>query len=113
MVEIGLASLEAEGFVLRGCFDAEAGGPDAAPQFCARRLLARIHADSQARRRASVEPVSAQDLRLNEIQADNAEFFFWLTLALVALWAGAIVDAWRTLPTAGVTEPTPSSAPRR
>ena len=32
----------------------------------------------------------------HEIQADNAAFFFWLTLALVALWAGSIVDAWRT-----------------
>jgi hypothetical protein len=36
-------------------------------------------------------------LRLaHEIQRDNAGFFFWITLALVALWAGSIVDAWRT-----------------
>ncbi len=67
LVEIGLAALEAEGFVLRGRFEpdgAEASGaPASAPeQFCARRLLARIHASSQARLRAAVEPVTAQDL---------------------------------------------------
>lgn len=61
LVEIGLARLEAEGFVLRGHF--ETAGEVAAPEeFCARRLLARIHGDSQSRLRASVEPVSAQDL---------------------------------------------------
>ncbi len=54
LVEIGLAALEAEGFVLRGAFE----GPE---QFCARRLLARIHDDSQRRLRSSVEPVTAQD----------------------------------------------------
>lgn len=59
LVEIGLAALEADGFVLRGRFErAEGDGPD---QFCARRLLARIHADSQARQRASVEPATARD----------------------------------------------------
>ena len=60
LVETGLATLEAEGFVLRGRFEARAhdGGPE---QFCARRLLARIHGDSQSRRRAKVDPVSAQD----------------------------------------------------
>jgi ATP-dependent Lhr-like helicase len=67
LVEIGLAALEAEGFVLRGRFEQrdEEGDPEAsslADQFCARRLLARIHGDSQTRLRASVEAVSAQDL---------------------------------------------------
>ncbi|MEZ4292608.1 MAG: hypothetical protein R3E53_19545, partial [Myxococcota bacterium] len=63
LVETGLAALEAEGFVLRGRFDAvEPGASESAgEQFCARRLLARIHDDSQRRLRASVEPVSAQD----------------------------------------------------
>jgi ATP-dependent Lhr-like helicase len=62
LVEIGLAALEAEGFVLRGRFEgAPAEGGAVAEQFCARRLLARIHDDSQRRLRASVEPVSAQD----------------------------------------------------
>jgi ATP-dependent Lhr-like helicase len=60
LVEIGLAALEAEGFVLRGRF--EGSEALAAEQFCARRLLARIHSDSQARLRASVEPISAQEL---------------------------------------------------
>jgi ATP-dependent Lhr-like helicase len=60
LVEIGLAALEAEGFVLRGRF--EGSEAEAAEQFCARRLLARIHSNSQARLRASVEPVSAQEL---------------------------------------------------
>ena len=59
LIEIGLAKLEAEGFVLRGQFETRENGT--ADQFCARRLLARIHADSQARLRASVEPVSARD----------------------------------------------------
>lgn len=36
-------------------------------------------------------------LRLaHEIQRDNAGFFFWITLVLVALWAGSIADAWWT-----------------
>jgi len=66
LVEMGLAALEAEGFVLRGRFDESAlstseADPATAEQFCARRLLARIHDDSQRRLRASVEPVSAQD----------------------------------------------------
>jgi ATP-dependent Lhr-like helicase len=62
LVEIGLARLEAEGFVLRGCFEAARADAEAMPeQFCARRLLARIHDDSKRRLRASVEPVSAQD----------------------------------------------------
>jgi ATP-dependent Lhr-like helicase len=115
LIDVGLARLEAEGFVLRGDFlqrgdrdalqqgrdalqggrdalqggrDALQGGRDAlhgsrdalqgvrgAPQrggvgagevagtdqFCARRLLARIHSDSQSRLRASVEAISAQE----------------------------------------------------
>ncbi|MBK7950096.1 MAG: DEAD/DEAH box helicase [Deltaproteobacteria bacterium] len=66
LVEIGLAALEAEGFVLRGRFEARGpaaeDGSGAEPeQFCARRLLSRIHDDSQRRLRAAVEPVSAQD----------------------------------------------------
>ena len=73
----------------------------------ARETLARLPADPTA-----IDPLFPFQLA-HEIQTDNAAFFFWLTLALVALWAGSIVDAWRTSPTAGATEPTPSSAPRR
>lgn len=59
LVEIGIARLEAEGFVLRGRFEQDGPGGE---QLCARRLLARIHADTQGRRRASIEPASARDL---------------------------------------------------
>jgi hypothetical protein len=30
-----------------------------------------------------------------EIQRDNATFFFWMTLTVAGLWAGAMADAWR------------------
>ncbi|MCZ6463828.1 MAG: DEAD/DEAH box helicase, partial [Proteobacteria bacterium] len=58
-VEIALAALEVEGFALRGRFDEDV--PDEVQQFCARRLLARIHAYTQDRLRSEIEPVSAQD----------------------------------------------------
>jgi ATP-dependent Lhr-like helicase len=57
-VERGLARLEAEGFALRGRFDPRSGG---ALEFCARRLLARIHVYTRARLRREIEPVSARD----------------------------------------------------
>jgi ATP-dependent Lhr-like helicase len=57
-VTVGLARLEGEGFALRGRFDPEQ--PD--EQWCARRLLARIHGYTQARLRREIEPVTAQDL---------------------------------------------------
>ncbi len=57
--EIALAALEAEGFVLRGRFS----DPHIAEEeFCARRLLTRIHRYSRDRLRKRVEPASAQDL---------------------------------------------------
>jgi ATP-dependent Lhr-like helicase len=62
LVEIGLARLESEGFVLRGHFEANGNAGSPNEQFCARRLLARIHSASQSRLRASVEPVTAQDM---------------------------------------------------
>ncbi|HYW93914.1 MAG TPA: DEAD/DEAH box helicase [Gammaproteobacteria bacterium] len=52
-----LASLEAEGFVLRGRFTA--GAP--ATEWCERRLLARIHRYTLARLRREIEPVAARD----------------------------------------------------
>jgi len=30
----------------------------------------------------------------DELQRANGSFFFWITLGLVAAWAGAVVDAW-------------------
>jgi ATP-dependent Lhr-like helicase len=56
-VSSALARLETEGFALRGRFDPE----EADEQYCARRLLTRIHAYTQERLRREIEPVSAQD----------------------------------------------------
>ena len=62
LVEIGLAKLESEGFVLRGHFESTRTDASPVEEFCARRLLARIHSASQSRLRASVEPVTAQEM---------------------------------------------------
>ncbi|HWH33794.1 MAG TPA: DEAD/DEAH box helicase, partial [Acidimicrobiales bacterium] len=82
-VAMGLAILEQEGFALQGRFRVPDTGPDAAPEpgpgaasdaadnasdrpreveWCARRLLARMHAYSRRTRRQAVEAVTAQDL---------------------------------------------------
>ncbi len=53
----GVALLEQQGFAIRGRFT----GPLADEEFCARRLLARIHTYSRERRRREVEPVNARD----------------------------------------------------
>jgi len=58
-VEIALAALEGRGVVLRGRFDPER--VDDVEEWCARRLLTRIHGYTQARLRREIEPVSAQD----------------------------------------------------
>jgi ATP-dependent Lhr-like helicase len=68
-IAIALARLEEEGFAIRGRFtrarqDAGAqAGPDDGPaeEFCARRLLARIHAYTRQRQRREIEPVTARD----------------------------------------------------
>jgi ATP-dependent helicase Lhr and Lhr-like helicase len=51
------ARLEEEGFALRGRFTSR----DGAEEFCARRLLARIHAYTRERKRAEIEPVTSRD----------------------------------------------------
>jgi ATP-dependent Lhr-like helicase len=58
LVAAGLARLEAEGFALRGSFDPSLEGE----QWCARRLLARIHAYTRDRLRREIEPVSPATL---------------------------------------------------
>ena len=58
LTDVGLARLEAEGFAMRGSFDESLGGGE---QWCARRLLARVHSYTQARLRREIEPVTAQD----------------------------------------------------
>jgi ATP-dependent Lhr-like helicase len=56
-VAIALARLEGEGFAFRGHYHS-ADGPE---EFCARRLLARIHHYTQQRLRREIEPVTARD----------------------------------------------------
>jgi ATP-dependent Lhr-like helicase len=56
-VAISAVRLEGEGFAFRGHFTS-ADGPE---EFCARRLLARIHRYTQARLRREIEPVTARD----------------------------------------------------
>ncbi|MGE5291615.1 MAG: DEAD/DEAH box helicase [Micromonosporaceae bacterium] len=56
-----LARLEDEGFAIRGHFTAPGGEPGSEDEFCARRLLARIHAYTKQRLRREIEPVTARD----------------------------------------------------
>jgi ATP-dependent Lhr-like helicase len=56
-VAVAVARAEGEGFAFRGHFTS----PDGPEEFCARRLLARIHHHTQARRRREIEPVTARD----------------------------------------------------
>ncbi|TMJ58223.1 MAG: DEAD/DEAH box helicase [Alphaproteobacteria bacterium] len=56
-ITAALASLEAEGFALRGRFTPNIG----AEEWCERRLLARIHRYTVGRLRAEIQPVSARD----------------------------------------------------
>jgi ATP-dependent Lhr-like helicase len=53
---IALEGLRAQGFAIGGRFEPERG-----EQWCARRLLARIHAYTRDRRRAEVRPVSQEE----------------------------------------------------
>ena len=57
VVNLALIRLENEGFALRGRFT----DPDGAEQWCARRLLTRIHAYTRQRQRREIEPVTARD----------------------------------------------------
>jgi ATP-dependent Lhr-like helicase len=56
-VTLALIRLENEGFALRGRFT----DPDGDEEFCARRVLARIHAYTRQGKRRQTEPVTAQD----------------------------------------------------
>ena len=57
LIAIGVAVLEQQGFAIRGRFT----GQDGDEEFCARRLLSRIHGYTRDRRRREVEPVNARD----------------------------------------------------
>ena len=56
-IELGLLKLEAEGFVIRGQFTPGA----TETEWCARRLLARIHSYTLNRLRQEIEPVATAD----------------------------------------------------
>jgi len=56
-ISLALIRLETEGFALRGRFT----DPDGPEEWCARRVLTRIHAYTRQRKRREVEPVTAQD----------------------------------------------------
>jgi ATP-dependent Lhr-like helicase len=56
-VSLALVRLETEGFALRGRFT----DPDGGEEWCARRVLTRIHAYTRQRKRREAEPVTAQD----------------------------------------------------
>ena len=57
-IDAALATLQAEGFAMRGAFTAAAA---AAIEWCERRLLARIHRYTVKRLRAEIEPIEARD----------------------------------------------------
>jgi len=62
--EVALAALQAEGFAMRGEFTSafsSTADPETAPEWCDRRLLARIHRYTVKRLRAEIEPVPARD----------------------------------------------------
>jgi ATP-dependent Lhr-like helicase len=56
-VTLALIRLENEGFALRGRFT----DPDGEEEFCARRVLTRIHGYTRQRKRQEIEPVTARD----------------------------------------------------
>jgi ATP-dependent Lhr-like helicase len=61
-VSMALIRLENEGFALRGRFTDPDGPKEASTeQWCARRVLTRIHAYTRQRKRREVEPVTARD----------------------------------------------------
>jgi ATP-dependent Lhr-like helicase len=64
-IDVALAALESEGFVLRGRFTPAGDGTGPAPdetEWCERRLLARIHRYTLTRLRQEIEPVTAEEL---------------------------------------------------
>ena len=54
----------------------------------ARETLARMPDDPTA-----IDPLFPFRLA-HEIQRDNGTFFFWITVVILAVWAGSILDAW-------------------
>jgi ATP-dependent helicase Lhr and Lhr-like helicase len=106
-IELGLITLENEGFALRGRFS----GPDA-EEFCARRLLQRIHAYTRQRLRSEIEPVTPRDfvrflLRWQHVTPDTRREGSRGVLAVVEQLQGfeLAAGAWeRPVLTARVTD---------
>jgi hypothetical protein len=69
----------------------------------ARETLARLPTDP-----TQIDPLLPFRLA-HDIHRDNADFFLWITLTLVALWAGSVVDAW----VSSFNDPPPYPSPRR
>jgi len=60
-------------------------------------VVARVMREAQRLMPVEVEALldPALPFRLAaEIQRQNASFFFWVTLGIVALWLGSVADAW-------------------
>jgi len=101
-VSMALIRLENEGFALRGRFT----DPDGAEQWCARRVLTRIHAYTRQRKRREVEPVTARDfirflLRWQHVTADTRREGSRGVLAVVEQLQGfeLAAGAWERLRT--------------
>ena len=62
ILDAALARLQSQGWVAPGPRRPRAGGPPGDREWCARHLLARMHAATVDRRRRQLEPVTAQDL---------------------------------------------------
>jgi ATP-dependent Lhr-like helicase len=114
-LELALLALEAEGYAMRGCFtpEARAGGGAApieraaAPEWCERGLLARIHRYTLKRLRREIEPVTVADYqrflfqwqglgneRRRGVEAAAAVLSELQGLALPAIaWEGEILPA--------------------
>ncbi|HUL47550.1 MAG TPA: DEAD/DEAH box helicase [Steroidobacteraceae bacterium] len=58
-IDAALTALETEGFAMRGLFTPDAS--PSVPEWCERRLLARIHRYTVKRLRAEIEPIEARD----------------------------------------------------
>jgi ATP-dependent Lhr-like helicase len=97
LIKRGLAALEQEGFAISGRFT----GRDGDEEFCARRLLARIHGYTRDRRRREIEPVTARDfmrflLRWQHVAAGTKREGRFGVLAVVEQLQGfeLAVGAW-------------------
>ncbi|HEV2451774.1 MAG TPA: DEAD/DEAH box helicase [Streptosporangiaceae bacterium] len=95
-----LAQLETEGFALQGHFTA----PNSPQEYCARWVLARIHAYTRERRRREIEPVTPRDfmrflLRWQHVAPDTRQEGRFGVLRVVEQLQGfeLAAGAWETI----------------